>query len=97
MRLKDVICSYCAQYRTGLLIIRTLCTTESPTISRLEDSPQISLFFNRHDFDDVLRRKSHVTCRPVALKSTAADYVFHLRNGHPGVVEAILGVMERFL
>lgn len=66
----------------------------SITISSLPDSPRISLFFNRDEFDDVLRRKRHVRGRPVALDSTAADYVFHLTNGHPGAVESILDMLQ---
>lgn len=67
----------------------------SITISHLEDSPQISLFFTREEFDDVLRRKSEDQQRPVTVTSTAADYLFYLTNGHPGAVEGMLGMLYK--
>ncbi|KAI7968161.1 hypothetical protein EIK77_010331 [Talaromyces pinophilus] len=77
--------------RSGIKILQRV----SITVSRLENSPQISLFFTREEFDDVLQRKRCDQKRPVPLDSNAADYLFHLTNGHPGAVEAVLAMIHK--
>lgn len=68
----------------------TTSQSVSITVSRFRDSPQISLFFNREEFDDVLRRKRSHQQHPLPLDSYAADYLFDLTNGHPGAVMGVL-------
>jgi hypothetical protein len=73
----------------------TIPQTVSITESRFEESPQISLFFNREEFDDVLQRKRNDHQHPVPLHFDAADYLFNLTNGQPGAVIAVLDMIHK--
>lgn len=77
--------------RSGIKVLQRV----SITVSRLENSLQISLFFTSEEFDDVLQRKRCDQKRPVPLDSNAADYLFHLTSGHPGAVEAVLAMIHK--
>ncbi|KAF8246934.1 hypothetical protein K440DRAFT_601858 [Wilcoxina mikolae CBS 423.85] len=67
----------------------------SITISPMENSPRIGLFYSRDEFDDVVRRLSADPRRPLRLHTDAKDYVFELTSGHAGAVEGVIGMIER--
>lgn len=67
----------------------------SITVSKIKDSPPISLFYNRNEFDDVLQRICTDSRRPLPLHPDAADYIFSLTNGHPGAVDSVLGMIQK--
>jgi len=66
----------------------------SITVSPMEDSLRISLFYSRDEFDDVVRRLSTDPRRPLRLHTDAKDYVFELTSGHAGAVEGVIGMIE---
>ncbi|PKY00574.1 hypothetical protein P168DRAFT_293437 [Aspergillus campestris IBT 28561] len=65
----------------------------SITPSKIRGSPQISLFYTRSEFDDVVQRICTDGRRPVPLHRDAADYIFSLTNGHPGAVYSVLDMI----
>jgi hypothetical protein len=66
-------------------------------VSKIKDSPQICLFYNRKEFNDVVQRFCGVSTRPLPLRSDAADYIFDLTNGHPGAVDGVLKMIQKVL
>lgn len=66
----------------------------SITPSNVRFSPEISLFYTREEFNDVVTR----FCRNpslLRLDSSAHDYTFELTNGQPGAVDAVLRMLEK--
>lgn len=67
----------------------------SITVSPLPDSPPISLFYTKSEFDDAVRRQCGDIRNPLPLAEDARDYLFKLTNGHPGAVDAIIETLTR--
>lgn len=67
----------------------------SITVSMIEGSPPISLFYNRGEFDDVVDRICADVRQQLPLSAEARDYIFTLTNGHPGAVEAVLLMLKK--
>lgn len=67
----------------------------SLTVSNIRYAPSICLFYNRAEFDDVVRRLCTDIRRPLPLDDGARDYIFDLTNGHPGAVEAVIDILKR--
>ncbi|KAJ5908689.1 hypothetical protein N7495_001371 [Penicillium taxi] len=64
------------------------------TSSSLEDSPNISLFYSREEFQDVVA----LTCQNeqyLKLDQSAQEYLFNLTSGHPGAVDGILRMLMK--
>lgn len=67
----------------------------SLTVSNIPYAPSICLFYNRAEFDDVVRRLcADIRC-PLPLDNGAREYIFDLTNGHPGAVEAVIDILKR--
>lgn len=67
----------------------------SITPSKIKDSPQIALFYNREEFDDVINRICNDLRCPLRLHHNAYDYIFSLTNGQPGAVDGILKMLQK--
>ena len=77
-----------------------------PTILRSEQQvslivPQsyvghnVCLFFQRHEFDDAVKR--HVDVMDYTINRDVQDYIFTQTNGHPGVAGAMLRYIDQVL
>jgi hypothetical protein len=58
--------------------------------SLVESSPDICLFYNKVEFEDVVRRYCMDPTTRLNLDEAAQTYLFSITNGHPGAVQAIL-------
>jgi hypothetical protein len=65
----------------------------APISSRTPQNPNLGLFFNRTEFDDVVQR----VCKSYGQHGQAfcpspelVDYVWEITNGHPAGVQAVL-------
>ncbi|KAJ5893262.1 hypothetical protein N7495_004953 [Penicillium taxi] len=70
----------------------------SITVSHIEYSPSIALFYDATEFFDVVVRfcvQSH-RIPELRLDSTAQRYIFELTHGHPGAVDAMLQMLWTF-
>ncbi|KAE8149221.1 hypothetical protein BDV25DRAFT_156705 [Aspergillus avenaceus] len=67
----------------------------SISVSNIEHSPRIGLFYTRNEFDDVIQRKCSAPWRVLPLHHDAKDYIFGLTNGHPGAVDGVLGMIQK--
>lgn len=67
----------------------------SITVSPLPDSPPISLFYNKTEFDDAVRRLCADIRHPLPLADDARDYIFRLTNGHPGAVSGFIEALTK--
>lgn len=64
--------------------------------SLFDNNPDVSLYFSRQEFDDVVRRVCHHQSAHGQLflpTSELVDYVWEFSNGHPGGVRALLGFL----
>lgn len=67
----------------------------SITVSPIADSPPISLFYNKTEFDDVVNRLCADIRNPLPLADDARDYIFSITNGHPGAVDAFIETLTK--
>ncbi|KAN0075628.1 hypothetical protein V8E54_006898 [Elaphomyces granulatus] len=67
----------------------------SITVSAIQDSPSISLFYSRTEFEDVVRRLCARGKERLPLHKGAIDYIYTLTSGHPGAVKAVVGMLEK--
>lgn len=67
----------------------------SITVSPLPDSPPISLFYNKPEFDDAVRRLCADIRHPLPLADDARDYIFRLTDGHPGAVSGFIEALTK--
>ncbi|KAB8229541.1 uncharacterized protein BDW43DRAFT_303111 [Aspergillus alliaceus] len=67
----------------------------SITVSMIQDSPSISLFYNQGEFNEVVQRICSNVRRPLPLHQEASDYIYTLTSGHPGAVEAVLDMLQK--
>ena len=66
----------------------------SITPSPLPHAPQVSLFYSRDEFDDVVSRHCQDQRFFLELNEDARDYIFNLTNGHPGSVDCVIVVLQ---
>lgn len=66
----------------------------SITISKLRGSPQISVFYTRTEFDDLIQRSRNNEFDNLPLNEAAADYIFSMTNRNPGAVGGILDILR---
>jgi hypothetical protein len=58
-----------------------------------DNNPDVSLYFSRQEFDDVVRRVRNYHSadgQPFIPSSELVDYIWEFSNGHPGGVHALL-------
>lgn len=59
------------------------------TVSSVPGTPDICLFHNREEFDDVLQRYSVLHKMSCELTPDARDYLYSIRSEHPGAVSSL--------
>lgn len=62
--------------------------------SRVEGSPDIALFFNKMELEDVVRRFCDAPGNYLRVSSATEDYIFDLTQGQPGPVGVMLRMLE---
>ena len=67
----------------------------SITVSVIEGSPSIYLFYTRTEFEDAVRRLCTRVRKPLPLHKGAIDYIFTLTKGHPGAVKAVVKMIQK--
>lgn len=65
----------------------------SLTISCVSDSPNVCLFYNEEEFNDVLQRLCSRPWSTFAIAPDARDYLYSMTNGHPGAVDSLVSYM----
>ncbi|KKZ67349.1 hypothetical protein EMCG_06969 [[Emmonsia] crescens] len=58
--------------------------------SRVEFSPDIGLFYNRDEYDDVVKRTYALLGQSFTIHPEALAYLFSISNGHPAAVSGLL-------
>ena len=53
-------------------------------------APKFGLFYDLHEFDDVVTRLSTNQPERFTFEKQAKDYIFKMTNGHPGAVKAVV-------
>jgi hypothetical protein len=69
----------------------------SLNVSCLSGSPEISLFYTKEEFVDVVGRICSNPTKTFALDTAAQDYIYSLTNGHTAAVDALLGYLFEVL
>jgi len=59
------------------------------------DAPDICLFYNDAEYEDVLRRFYKQELNNFKLDADAERYLFEFTNGHPGAVRSILLYIQK--
>jgi hypothetical protein len=67
----------------------------SITVSDIQDSPSICLFYTRTEFEDAVRRLCTRVLKPLPLHKEAIDYIYTLTRGHPGAVKAVVKMIQK--
>ncbi|KAJ5854814.1 hypothetical protein N7534_007357 [Penicillium rubens] len=57
---------------------------------------RIALFYNREEFDDVISRYYQDGRSLLKLDDGASEYLFNLTNGHPGAVDGVLNMLQKY-
>ncbi len=63
----------------------------SITVSRIPDSPKISLFYNEAEFEEVVGQHCSNPTKKFTMDSAACEYLYSITSGHPGAVTSLLG------
>jgi hypothetical protein len=63
--------------------------------SHREDSPDIRLFYDKAEFEDVLTRYCAHPGHKLPLEKAARTYLYSITNGHPGAVISMLLYLYR--
>ena len=58
--------------------------------SSIENAPNICLFYNEAEFEDVVRRYCMDPTTPLSLHKDAQKYLLSMTCGHPGAVASML-------
>ena len=66
----------------------------SLTVSHKPSAPNICLFYDEAEYEDVLRRFRKHAFKNFTLDADAQRYLFEFTNGHPGAVFSILTYIE---
>jgi hypothetical protein len=69
----------------------------SITVSEIPESPQISLFYNREEFDDAVARICSNPTKLMPLDMEARDYLLNITNGQPAGVNALLAYIHKVI
>ena len=62
----------------------------SITLSNVPESPDICLFYNEEEFEDVVTRTCEDPTTRFRFDSAAHKYLYSVTSGHPGAVSALL-------
>jgi hypothetical protein len=63
--------------------------------SHREDSPDIRLFYDNAEFEDVLTRYCAHRDHKLSLEKAARTYLYSITNGHPGAVASMLFYLDK--
>lgn len=58
--------------------------------SAIPNSPRISLFYNKREYDGVVERRCANPSASFRIDIASRDYIFTITAGHPGAVRALL-------
>lgn len=67
----------------------------SLTVSCKPGAPDVCLFYDSDEFNDVVGRYCKMPTIEFTLDTDVRDYLFSLTNGHPGMVYSVLGYIRR--
>ena len=62
----------------------------SLTVSKIATTPNVCLFYNQEEFDDVLKRLCSRSWSTCGLSSDAGSYLYSITDGHPGAVSSLM-------
>lgn len=62
----------------------------SLTVSKIATTPDVCLFYNQEEFEDVLKRLCSRTWSTCDFSSNAGTYLYSITNGHPGAVSTLM-------
>lgn len=62
----------------------------SISISQIEGSPDICLFYNEDEFEDVVNKQCSEPTSMFAIDTAAREYIYSITNRHPGTVNSLL-------
>lgn len=63
--------------------------------SHIPDSPGISLFYRRDEFEKVVQLRCNLATSPFSVDVACQDYIFNITSGHPGAVFGLLEYIYR--
>jgi hypothetical protein len=62
--------------------------------SEFPDNRGVCLFYNKEEFEDVVRRRCSDPTNKFKLDSAARKYLYSITNGHPGATESLLAYIS---
>ena len=62
----------------------------SLTVSKIATTPNVCLFYNQEEFDDVLKRLCSRSWSTCGFSSDAGSYLYSITDGHPGAVSSLM-------
>lgn len=62
----------------------------SLTLSQIKYSPDVALFYNEREYEDVIRRLCSRSAPPCEFSQSAKDYLFAITRGHAGATTSMV-------